>query len=99
MSAGRSSGPVIDIHTHFFPPITREEAAALDARAAPWLDIRDSEHGITVTCACFSALNTTQHKNVLRVNNTFTNSTIVFCLVSFWCCAILHGTSCNLRSS
>ncbi|MCP3710702.1 amidohydrolase [Paraburkholderia sp. CNPSo 3274] len=27
----------IDIHSHFFPPITREEAARLDAQDAPWL--------------------------------------------------------------
>ncbi len=29
----------IDIHAHFFPRITREEAARLDAAAAPWLRI------------------------------------------------------------
>jgi aminocarboxymuconate-semialdehyde decarboxylase len=28
---------VVDMHTHFFPPITREEAAALDPARAPWL--------------------------------------------------------------
>ena len=27
----------IDMHTHFFPPITQEEAAQLDAARAPWL--------------------------------------------------------------
>ncbi|MCP3717559.1 amidohydrolase family protein [Paraburkholderia sp. CNPSo 3281] len=27
----------IDIHSHFFPPITQEEAARFDARDAPWL--------------------------------------------------------------
>jgi aminocarboxymuconate-semialdehyde decarboxylase len=27
----------IDIHSHFFPPITRAEAARLDAQDAPWL--------------------------------------------------------------
>jgi aminocarboxymuconate-semialdehyde decarboxylase len=27
----------IDIHSHFFPPVTREEAARLDAQDAPWL--------------------------------------------------------------
>ncbi|MDR5759073.1 amidohydrolase family protein [Caballeronia sp. LZ035] len=29
----------IDMHSHFFPPVTREEAARLDAREAPWLAI------------------------------------------------------------
>lgn len=28
---------VVDMHTHFFPPITREEAAGLDPARAPWL--------------------------------------------------------------
>jgi aminocarboxymuconate-semialdehyde decarboxylase len=28
---------VVDMHTHFFPPITREEAAGLDPLNAPWL--------------------------------------------------------------
>ena len=27
----------IDMHAHFFPPITRREAAALDPVDAPWL--------------------------------------------------------------
>ena len=27
----------IDMHAHFFPPITRQEAAALDPVNAPWL--------------------------------------------------------------
>ena len=27
----------IDMHSHFFPRVTREEAAALDAARAPWL--------------------------------------------------------------
>lgn len=27
----------IDMHAHFFPPITRQEAAALDPAGAPWL--------------------------------------------------------------
>ena len=27
----------IDMHAHFFPPITRQEAAALDPVDAPWL--------------------------------------------------------------
>ena len=38
--------PVIDIHSHFFPPITQAEAHALDPEAAPWL--RDNGDG-TVT--------------------------------------------------
>jgi aminocarboxymuconate-semialdehyde decarboxylase len=29
----------IDMHAHFFPPVTQEEAAALDADRAPWLAI------------------------------------------------------------
>ena len=29
----------IDMHAHFFPQVTREEAAALDAARAPWLAI------------------------------------------------------------
>jgi len=49
MTAAREDGPVIDIHSHFFPPITRAEAAALDAKAAPWLEVRDSEHGMIMT--------------------------------------------------
>ncbi|HSD55237.1 MAG TPA: amidohydrolase family protein [Burkholderiales bacterium] len=28
---------IVDMHTHFFPRITREEAAQLDAAKAPWL--------------------------------------------------------------
>ena len=36
----------IDMHAHFFPRITREEAAALDAEQAPWLAIEpDGERG------------------------------------------------------
>ena len=35
--------PVIDIHSHFFPPITQAEAHALDPEAAPWL--RDNGDG------------------------------------------------------
>jgi aminocarboxymuconate-semialdehyde decarboxylase len=35
----------IDIHSHFFPPITREEAARLDAHEAPWLAL--DEYGET----------------------------------------------------
>lgn len=40
---------VVDIHSHFFPPITQKEAAALDASAAPWLQIQDNEHGMIMT--------------------------------------------------
>lgn len=29
---------MIDMHSHFFPPITREEANAADPERAPWLD-------------------------------------------------------------
>ncbi|MGK8207841.1 amidohydrolase family protein [Burkholderia cenocepacia] len=37
----------IDIHSHFFPPITREEAARLDACDAPWLALdADGETGM-----------------------------------------------------
>ncbi len=38
-----SKPPVIDIHSHFFPPITQAEAHALDPVAAPWL--RDNGDG------------------------------------------------------
>ena len=35
------------MHSHFFPPITREEAASLDAEQAPWLRIdADGERGM-----------------------------------------------------
>lgn len=40
---------VIDIHTHFFPPITQAEAAALDAHKAPWLRVEDNGHGMIMT--------------------------------------------------
>ncbi|MES2104563.1 MAG: amidohydrolase family protein [Pseudomonadota bacterium] len=40
---------VVDIHSHFFPPITQKEAAALDANAAPWLQIQGNEHGMIMT--------------------------------------------------
>ncbi|MBB3214159.1 aminocarboxymuconate-semialdehyde decarboxylase [Herbaspirillum sp. Sphag1AN] len=43
------STPVIDIHSHFFPPITQAEAAALDPHAAPWLQINDNDHGMIMT--------------------------------------------------
>jgi len=35
------------MHSHFFPPISREDAARLDAEHAPWLQIDlDGEHGM-----------------------------------------------------
>jgi aminocarboxymuconate-semialdehyde decarboxylase len=36
---------VVDMHTHFFPRITREEAAALDPERAPWLAIHADGSG------------------------------------------------------
>jgi len=36
---------VIDMHTHFFPRITREEAAQLDPQRAPWLRIDADGNG------------------------------------------------------
>ena len=40
----------IDMHSHFFPPIAREEAARLDADQAPWLRIdADGERGMIMT--------------------------------------------------
>lgn len=38
-----SHGPIVDIHSHFFPRITQQEAYALDPEAAPWL--RDNGDG------------------------------------------------------
>jgi aminocarboxymuconate-semialdehyde decarboxylase len=35
----------VDMHTHFFPRITREEAARLDAAKAPWLETRPDGTG------------------------------------------------------
>jgi aminocarboxymuconate-semialdehyde decarboxylase len=36
----------IDMHSHFFPPISQAQAAALDAAQAPWLSISsDGENG------------------------------------------------------
>ncbi|RDU96695.1 amidohydrolase family protein [Trinickia dinghuensis] len=36
----------IDMHAHFFPPVTREEAAAIDPQHAPWLRIdQDGDQG------------------------------------------------------
>ncbi|KQX01781.1 aminocarboxymuconate-semialdehyde decarboxylase [Massilia sp. Root418] len=40
---------VIDIHSHFFPPITQAEAAALDKHKAPWLRVEDNGHGMIMT--------------------------------------------------
>jgi len=40
----------IDMHSHFFPRIEREEAAALDAQRAPWLHIdADGQRGMIMT--------------------------------------------------
>ncbi|HWT37398.1 MAG TPA: amidohydrolase family protein [Paraburkholderia sp.] len=40
----------IDIHSHFFPPISREEAARLDAADTPWLAIDpNGETGMIMT--------------------------------------------------
>jgi len=40
----------IDMHSHFFPPITQAEAASLDPERAPWLRIdADGEHGMIMT--------------------------------------------------
>ncbi|KAB7623333.1 amidohydrolase family protein [Alkalilimnicola sp. S0819] len=36
---------VIDMHAHFYPPITREESRLLDDDAGPWLDTGDGERG------------------------------------------------------
>lgn len=40
---------LIDIHSHFFPPISREQAARLDARSGPWLDTGDGEQGFIMS--------------------------------------------------
>ncbi len=40
---------VIDMHTHFFPRITREEAATLDAERAPWLQTNADGTGQIMT--------------------------------------------------
>lgn len=45
----QASPAVIDIHTHFFPPITQLEAASLDPIAAPWLKIEGDETGMIMT--------------------------------------------------
>ncbi|VWB07167.1 aminocarboxymuconate-semialdehyde decarboxylase [Burkholderia lata] len=38
------------MHSHFFPPISREEAARLDAQRAPWLRIdADGQNGMIMT--------------------------------------------------
>jgi aminocarboxymuconate-semialdehyde decarboxylase len=40
----------IDMHSHFFPPIGQDEAAALDAQQAPWLRIdADGQRGMIMT--------------------------------------------------
>ncbi|WP_175042707.1 amidohydrolase family protein [Burkholderia lata] len=40
----------IDMHSHFFPPISREEAARLDAQRAPWLRTdADGQNGMIMT--------------------------------------------------
>jgi aminocarboxymuconate-semialdehyde decarboxylase len=48
-NTNRSETLVVDIHSHFFPPITRQEAAALDMQDAPWLQIQDKEKGMIMT--------------------------------------------------
>lgn len=40
---------VIDMHTHFFPRITREEAAQLDPQRAPWLRVDADGNGQIMT--------------------------------------------------
>lgn len=40
---------VIDIHAHFFPPITQKEAAALDPVGAPWLQVSANGDGMIMT--------------------------------------------------
>jgi aminocarboxymuconate-semialdehyde decarboxylase len=43
----------IDIHSHFFPLITREEAASLDPEHAPWLaPSADGESAMIMTGSC-----------------------------------------------
>lgn len=49
MTGVAKANAVIDIHSHFFPPITRAEAAALDARAAPWLSVGTGGEGMIMT--------------------------------------------------
>jgi aminocarboxymuconate-semialdehyde decarboxylase len=39
MSPNAGTSPMIDIHAHCFPRITREQAFAVDAERAPWLHI------------------------------------------------------------
>lgn len=38
--------PMIDMHTHIFPEIKREEALALDATHGPWLRVDDGSTGM-----------------------------------------------------
>jgi aminocarboxymuconate-semialdehyde decarboxylase len=40
---------VIDMHAHFFPPITRQQAATLDPEHAPWLRIDGAGTGMIMT--------------------------------------------------
>jgi len=40
---------VIDMHTHFFPRVTREEAAKLDSQRAPWLRVDADGSGQIMT--------------------------------------------------
>jgi len=40
---------VIDMHTHFFPRVTREEAAKLDPQRAPWLQVNADGSGQIMT--------------------------------------------------
>jgi aminocarboxymuconate-semialdehyde decarboxylase len=40
---------VIDMHTHFFPRVTREEAAKLDPARAPWLQVNADGSGQIMT--------------------------------------------------
>lgn len=44
--AASTSLPMIDMHAHIFPTISREEAFALDAESAPWLQTHDRHSGM-----------------------------------------------------
>jgi aminocarboxymuconate-semialdehyde decarboxylase len=39
---------MIDIHAHFFPPVSREQAAKLNPETAPWLDIQGKNGQIMI---------------------------------------------------
>lgn len=41
--------PVIDIHSHFFPPITQADARTLDSERAPWLRVDGNGAGMIMT--------------------------------------------------